>query len=890
MKKTIFSIIYLTLLIFLLLSPLTEANLNHNKYKKSSHSKIIQGKYTIEVTDHISVDKLLKELSIHFDSQQLKIRKEFKHDVFSGLTFQLDKTIDYHLQLESILDNDYIVAVYPSAIHQKGENHKITPNIPKSNHTKHSYTPMTSPNDIKKALPHHLTQVDQVHRELGLTGKGIRVCVIDDGIDYNHPALGGGFGKGYKVSFGADFIGDNYNTDTDEYFPNPTPLDACDTFKAAGHGTHVSGIIAGEYNEFIGVAPEVELGKYRVFDCNGYTTDDITIEAILETDKADCDVINMSLGSTNSWEESLINTVVNRLTDKGRHYVISAGNSGREGIYTLGQPSTAKGAMSIASFQNSYDIVKQFKATGVEDAIDFESITRSINTKYIDGELVKGDVSKELASNKTCHTAKNVKNKYVLLKVNENDTCTLTERMALLEKSGALAVIYYSEEGAKLTAYETDIPDIIIKEPTYGELLNKQLNYGKKVHIQFIGQYAKPVESNGKVSTFSSFGPTYELNLQPHFGGIGGRVYSTLPGYLNSWGEMDGTSMSAPYISGCVALYLEYARKTGIHVTPEYIKEQFQNYALPVTPPSSNDTKSSLLDTPLHQGAGLVQLFNSITKSTHISPGSISFNDTASTTEYKSHLLTITNNGNELVTYQIKNKPSYSINPYDVEKSKYTLLPNISYKSLTAKLFISQTTVRVQPYQSIQVKVTVVPPKGNKNEHSMYGGYVYFKCSNNQVSNDISVPYFGVIGRQNDVSLFGATFFTDSTLNDPIPLNKTITFHKDSDLRVINFLNMGTRYFVKELIDKKTKKVIGYLEEPKSYIPRDGVKESPYETFSFGGVYFPLSSPSSLSKKKLIPIPKGVYNIVYKGLRMFGNINNPKDYDTWVSNDIIIKN
>ncbi|KAI9309624.1 peptidase S8/S53 domain-containing protein [Cunninghamella echinulata] len=749
---------------------------------------------------------------------------------------------------------------------------------------------MTSPNDIKKALPHHLTQVDQVHKELGLTGKGVRVCVIDDGIDYNHPALGGGFGNGYKVRFGADFIGDNYNTETDEYFPNPTPLDACGTFKSAGHGTHVSGIIAGEYKEFIGVAPKVELGKYRIFDCKGYTTDDIIIEAILETDKADCDVINMSLGSTNSWQESLINTVVGRLANKGRHYVISAGNSGREGIYTLGQPSTAKGAMSIASFDNSYDIVKQFKATGVKDAIDFESITRSINTKYIDGELVQGDVSKELASNKTCHTAKNVKNKYVLLKVSNNATCTLTEKMALLEESGALAVIYYLEEGAKLTAYETNIPDISIKESTYGDILYKQLNHGKKVHIQFIGQYAKSVKSNRKVSSFSSFGPTYELSLQPHFGGIGGRVYSTLPIYLNSWGEMDGTSMSAPYISGCVALYLEYARKTGLQVTPEYIKEQFQNYALPVTTPSSNDNSDSLLDTPLHQGAGLVQLFNTITKTTHISPGSISFNDTASTTEYKSHTLTITNNGDELVTYQIKNKPSHSINPYNIEKSKYFLLSNVTYNSLTAKLFISQTTVRVQPHQSVQIKVTVVPPKGNNKEHSMYGGFVYFQNSNNQVSKDISVPYFGVIGRQKDIPLFGATFFTDSTPNDPIPLNKTITFHKDSNLRIINLLNMGTSYFVKELVNKETKKVIGYLEEPKPYVPRNGVEDNPFETFSFDAVYLPLSSSSSSSKKKPVPIPKGVYNIVYKGLRMFGDVNNSNDYDTWVSNDVIIKN
>lgn len=65
------------------------------------------------------------------------------------------------------------------------------------------------------------------------------------GIDYKHPALGGGFGKGYKVVTGYDLVGDKY-TGSNTPVPDSDPLDECGAGSgASGHGTHVSGIIAG---------------------------------------------------------------------------------------------------------------------------------------------------------------------------------------------------------------------------------------------------------------------------------------------------------------------------------------------------------------------------------------------------------------------------------------------------------------------------------------------------------------------------------------------------------------------------------------------------------------------------------------------------------------------
>lgn len=75
--------------------------------------------------------------------------------------------------------------------------------------------------------------VDKLRNE-GYLGDGISIAIIDTGVDYLHPALGGGFGPGYKVTYGYDLVGDAYNG-----LNTPVPDD--DPMDCAGHGTHVSG-------------------------------------------------------------------------------------------------------------------------------------------------------------------------------------------------------------------------------------------------------------------------------------------------------------------------------------------------------------------------------------------------------------------------------------------------------------------------------------------------------------------------------------------------------------------------------------------------------------------------------------------------------------------------
>ena len=121
-----------------------------------------------------------------------------------------------------------------------------------------------------------MTGADTAQNALGYTGAGVKVAVMDTGIDYDHPDLGGCFGPGCRVAYGYDFVGDAFNADPTAASYNPVAVPDDDPDDCGGHGSHVAGIV-GANGTVTGVAPNVTFGAYRVFGCEGSTTADIMI-------------------------------------------------------------------------------------------------------------------------------------------------------------------------------------------------------------------------------------------------------------------------------------------------------------------------------------------------------------------------------------------------------------------------------------------------------------------------------------------------------------------------------------------------------------------------------------------------------------------------------------
>lgn len=179
---------------------------------------------------------------------------------------------------------------------------------------------------------------------VSVTGSGIVVAVVDTGVDYTHPDLGGGFGPAYKVIGGFDF----FNNDAD-------PRDD------HGHGTHVAGIIAASGGSS-GVAPEARILAYKVLgsDGSGSTSSVIAgIEAAMDPNSDGntidhADVISMSLGGSGEKDDPMCRAVA-RAVDAGIVVVVAAGNSGPT-FGTVASPGLEPKAITVGAIDSNGEL------------------------------------------------------------------------------------------------------------------------------------------------------------------------------------------------------------------------------------------------------------------------------------------------------------------------------------------------------------------------------------------------------------------------------------------------------------------------------------------------------------------------------------------------------
>lgn len=208
------------------------------------------------------------------------------------------------------------------------------------------------PIKVNDETSNQLIQAPRVWTELGLTGDGVTIGIIDTGIDYTHKALGGDFGPDKKVFGGYDFVNDDSDPKDDH-----------------GHGTHVAGIAAANGSNLQGVAPNAKLFALKALDASGIGFDSWILAAIERAVDPDqnpatldrLDIVNMSLGRAMDPFEPL-SEAVNNAVQHGVVFVVAGGNSGT-GYQTIGTPGVAEKAITVAASDN-FDVVAQFSSRG----------------------------------------------------------------------------------------------------------------------------------------------------------------------------------------------------------------------------------------------------------------------------------------------------------------------------------------------------------------------------------------------------------------------------------------------------------------------------------------------------------------------------------------------
>lgn len=194
-------------------------------------------------------------------------------------------------------------------------------------------------------------RANEVWSGLDTQGAGITVAILDTGVDYAHPALGGGFGPGFKVAGGYDFV----HGDAD-------PMDD------SGHGTHVAGIVAANAPNLTGVAPEASLLAYKVLDSigTGWGSDIIagierTVDPNQDGDLSDhADVANMSLGGP-GYSDDAMSLAVDGAVAAGVVFVVAAGNEQR--FQSISSPGTAESAITVGA-TDANDALASFTSKG----------------------------------------------------------------------------------------------------------------------------------------------------------------------------------------------------------------------------------------------------------------------------------------------------------------------------------------------------------------------------------------------------------------------------------------------------------------------------------------------------------------------------------------------
>ena len=507
-----------------------------------------------------------------------KMKQSFKY-AFNGVSMTLPAS-----SVNRLLDSDEVKAVWSNRDVQlelpiKEEESKQEASLPKA------------------ASSNSYLRVDQLHNE-GITGDGVKVGVLDTGIDYNHPDLKDAYKGGY------DFVDD----DTDPM--ETTYADWKDSKKSqfnngnsyyTEHGTHVAGIIAGqgmnesEYST-TGVAPDAELYAYRVLGPYGSGTMEAILSGIDQAVADEMDVINLSLGANINDPMFPTSVAINNAVLSGVTAVVAAGNSGDD-MYTLGSPAASALALTVGASDVPIDVatfdgVLQTGEDTLHADVRLMAKPYAPSITELEGQsfpIVDAGIGRSIN-----YSGKNVTGKMVLV---ARGDITLNDKVKYAKQKGAAGVMIYNnnpDEGHipyYLGESTEHIPTFSLSNQEGLALLEK-IQSGDSTFT--FGQLGSVSTEGDALADFSSRGPSrLNYDIKPEIVAPGVSIMSTVPSYIvnkedqsdyqYAYQRLSGTSMATPYAAGVAALMLEH----NPDLLPEEVKTIMMNTADPLKKPYS---------------------------------------------------------------------------------------------------------------------------------------------------------------------------------------------------------------------------------------------------------------------------------------------------------------
>ncbi|HEM5043829.1 TPA: S8 family serine peptidase [Streptococcus suis] len=560
----------------------------------------------------------------------------------------------------------------------------------------------------------------------GYKGEGTVVAIIDSGLDVDHDVLhisdlstakyksekeieaakeaaGITYGEWFndKVVFGYNYVDVN------------TVLKEEDK---RSHGMHVTSIATGNPTQPVagqlmyGVAPEAQVMFMRVFsDLKATTGAALYVKAIEDAVKLGADSINLSLGGANGSVVNMnenVTAAIEAARRAGVSVVIAAGNDGTFGSghsnpsadypdYGLvGAPSTARDAISVASYNNTTVGSKVINIIGLENNADLNYGKSSFDNP--EKSPVPFEIGKEYEyvyagiGQASDFDGLDLTGKLALIK---RGTITFSEKIANATAAGAVGVVIFnSRPGEANVSMQLDdtaiaIPSVFIPLE-FGEALaanSYKIAFNNETDI-------RPNPEAGLLSDFSSWGLSADGELKPDLAAPGGAIYAAIND--NDYANMQGTSMASPHVAGAAVLVKQYLQATYPTKSPQEI-EALVKHLLMSTAKAHVNKETTAYTSPRQQGAGIIDTAAAISTGLYLTGedgyGSITLGNVEDTFSFTVTLHNITNEDKTL-------NYSTQLTTDTVQNGLITLAPRLLAEISGGKVTVkanSSTTVTI---------------------------------------------------------------------------------------------------------------------------------------------------------------------------------------------------
>jgi len=593
----------------------------------------------------------------------------------------------------------------------------------------------------------------------GNAGAGVKIGIIDTGIDQNHPGFQdssvqppSGFPKGdsgytnSKVIVARSYV--SFLEGSNPSFPDDaSPRDR------TGHGTGIAMIAAGVQHtspmgSIAGVAPKAFLGNYKIFGSpglNGFTLFAAINQALTDAVSDGMDIVTLSLNEGdpaqfgpldkgNSLCDDPTNTgcdvraqAVENASAMGLLVVTAAGNSGIYGsryplLSSINTPGTAPSGLTVGASQNSHLLYQSVRANGQRMNALFGDV--KLNSPLTAPAI---DIAKTGNDGLAC-TALPSGSLTGAIALVQRGTCLLSIKVNNAQAAGAVGVIVYQLDGVDdlynvLFVPGTAIPSVLIGN-TDGKALKSYLGSNGSATVTL--DPGITAVSNGNVNTLASYssrGPSLgnfsanrDFALKPEVVAPGSDIYTATQKYdpngdaynVSGYANVTGTSYAVGFAAGAAAVA---KGKNGNLNTPGRLKSAVVNTATP-------DVQGGVHVTDV--GAGKLSVADAVAVAATLDPAAISFGPVGTGSLPVTRNLIVTNVSSAAATF--------------------TLVVRQLTSDSNARVTTSSSSVQLSAGQSSQPISVVL--QGSRPSPGAYEGFIDVTGAGPA----LHLPYYYVVG------------------------------------------------------------------------------------------------------------------------------------------------